>query len=154
MGVSRSGKQLAVKLEAMADDFGDLPLAQVKEASLHIKNSILRLTPKSLSGVGKRGARIGVRYNVGQYDDGAKSLVFATGPFHLIERNTSAHRIPRVRKRGKPRPIAIPGVGVRMSAQHPGTKGKHPFERGVRAAMPEARRILSSTTGFVIHKHF
>lgn len=94
-----------------------------------------------LRGVGKRGARIGVRYRL--YPN--RAYVFMYGPAQLLERDTSAHRIPRefrgranragVRKRNTS-VIVIPGVGVRASAMHPGTHGKHPFEKGVIAAAP------------------
>lgn len=162
MGVSKSGKQLARKFQRTIDDFDDLTLAQVKEASQIIKTEVTRRAPKKLSGVGKRGARIGVRYNVDRFGDAfeAKSLVFATGPFHLIERATEAHRIPRAevgrgkRRRANTKPIVIPGVGVRRSAQHPGTKGKYPWRKGNAAAEEKVQQVLTSKTATVIRRNF
>lgn len=160
MGVSRSGRELSVKLAKVANDLDDLPAVQVKMASLHVKKSILTLAPARLRNVGKKGSKLGVRFNMGIYDGVAKSLVFATGPWQIIERDTKPHRIPRAttgrgrNKRANKRPVLIPGVGVRAWANHPGTRGKHPFDRGVKAAMPEAKRILESPTAALLRKHF
>ncbi len=87
-----------------------------------------------LRGVGKRGAKVGVRYD---FVNSASALVRATGPFHLLERDTRAHRIPKTRGgRARKRVAVIPGVGVRAWANHPGTKGKHPWAKGVAVALP------------------
>lgn len=101
-------------------------------AAAGVKNGRLR-------GVGKKGARVGVRYQpLGE----ARYLVKATGPFQLIESNTKPHRVPRQPKTGraKKRVVVIPGVGVRAYANHPGTKGKHPWAKGVAAAVPAQRK--------------
>lgn len=103
---------------------------QAQMASAGVQNGKLR-------GVGKRGAKIGVRYDA----LGDKALVRATGPFHLIERDTKAHPIPKKRgARARKRVVVIPGVGVRAWANHPGTHGKHPWEKGVVAAIPIQRK--------------
>jgi hypothetical protein len=68
-------------------------------------------------------------------------IVRATGPAHLIERNTSPHRIAPKRRRGRGRGrgvLAIPGIGFRPYVNHPGTTGKHPFEKGAKAAVRPA----------------
>lgn len=95
-----------------------------------------------LSGVGKSGARVDVRYQQAPSGD---YLVQAVGPYQLIERDTHGHRIPktldqtnskrqarqrRAGFRGR-KPLHIPGIGYRTSVHHPGTRGKHPFERAV-----------------------
>lgn len=88
-----------------------------------------------LSGVGKRGARIGARF-----DTERDSVTFkATGPVHFLAHPMSPHRIPKERKRGRRRVVVIPGVGVRAWAHHPGTRGKDSWNR----AFPEARRKVS-----------
>lgn len=155
MGVSRSPAELQRKLERLAGDLADLDLAVVKEASQLTKESVLKYAPSRMSGVGKKGAKIGVRYNVGNFGGVAQSRVFATGPFHLIERNTRAHRIPKDRgKRGRRRYAVIPSVGVRAWAMHPGTKGKHPWEKGVNAAEPRVRALLEKKTALAIRRVF
>ena len=159
MGVSRSGRELSVKLAKVANDLDGLPRKQVETAALHVKRTILRFAPSRLRNVGKKGSRLNVRYNTGVYEGAAKALVFATGPWQIIENDTKAHKIPRQttrtgRQRRNLRPVVIPGVGVRAWADHPGTKGKHPWAKGVRAAQPEMDRILQSPVTALLHRHF
>lgn len=95
------------------------------------------------------------------------AVIRATGPLHLLERNTSAHFIPRVaqkslvtyrlnkktgrltagqkKRRGRAgggTTLSIPGIGFRKSVTHPGTTGKRPFERGVSTGSQQAGRIV------------
>jgi hypothetical protein len=58
------------------------------------------------------------------------------------------------RRRANTKPIVIPGVGVRRSAQHPGTKGKYPWRKGNEAAEPKVREVLTSKTATVIRRNF
>lgn len=98
--------------------------------------------PRGRLNVGKRGAKVGVRYDL---RSDTEAIVRMTGPAQLIERDTKAHRIPRGtvgqgrRQRANTKRIVIPNVGVRMWAQHPGTKGKHPWEKGLQASLPDVR---------------
>lgn len=119
-----------------------------------------------LSGVGKRGARVGVRTTF----DGPSAIIQATGPMQLIERDTSAHSIPRVVGSRRTRTAAgklshkretngrnlngqkvlfFGGRFVTGPIQHPGTKGKHPFERGILltrdAALADAAHQLTTS---------
>lgn len=89
-----------------------------------------------LSGVGKRGARIGARFDM---DGAGRVTVKATGPVQFLANPMSPHRIPRQRSRGRRRVVVIPGVGVRAFANHPGTPGKDSWNR----AVPEARRKVT-----------
>ena len=105
-----------------------------------------------LSGVGRKGARVGARFDV-KGTRNPTALIRATGPLHLVERDTSPHSIyPKgrtfsttrkgnVRRRGTTRALKI-GDGFAAYAEHPGTRGKHPFEKGVRKAAPETPRIF------------
>lgn len=85
-----------------------------------------------------RNAKVGVNYKLRDTKDGAYARIQATGPLPLIERDVKDHRIPRAnarlrRRRGaasRRKIVVIPGVGVRAYAEHPGTQGQHPFERG------------------------
>lgn len=110
-----------------------LVAAQAVKTSVQAQMQAAGVENGKLRGVGKRGAKVGVRYDV----LGDKALVRATGPFHLLERDTKEHRIPKVRgARARKRVVVIPGVGVRAWANHPGTKGKHPWAKGVTVAIP------------------
>jgi hypothetical protein len=139
-----------------------LVLAEKKIAFANAKNlraGALATTRAAAPGlrlnVGKRGARIGIRYDA----IGPNSYrVKATGPYQLIERDTDAHIEPRkrsgtiirtykrsgktvLRKRGST--LLIPGIGFRQSAQHPGTTGKHPWARAVAAYAGTAARVAA-----------
>jgi hypothetical protein len=124
-----------------------------------------------MSNVGKRGARISIKYRVGKKGELPWASIKVTGPAQLIERDTRAHPIyPRGTSGGRQGagrkkkfnatvgpfamqgPIAVgkkrgnlimpPVSGFRRSAFHPGTTGKHPFARGQKAAQPAVLRII------------
>lgn len=119
-----------------------------------------------LSGVGKKGSKLGVRYNVRGYYGNISAIVSATGALHLIERDTKAHEIPRGSSSRRARTtsgrLSVKRVatgrslsqGVRLKNpqwqsgwatgpfEHPGTKGKAPFEIGVRTAEPIVRGVM------------
>lgn len=146
--------------------------AAINKAALTTKGLIVtqigRATGGSmrLSGVGKKGSKLGVRYNVGGYYGAVTAIVSATGALHLIERDTKAHQIPRGsssrRIRTSSGRLSVKRVetgrslsqGVRLKNpqwqsgwatgpfEHPGTKGKAPFEMGVRAAEPVIRAVM------------
>lgn len=132
------------KTERMVGELGKLEAATVTVAALAVKTSVLAQLQAAgvdngrLRGVGKKGAPVGVSVAV----TGHTAIVAATGKaFVLIESDTKAHRIPRERgPRARRRYAVIPGVGVRAFANHPGTKGKHPWEKGVAAAIPLAAK--------------
>lgn len=142
----------ALKTAKMGVELSTLEIRTVQIASLAVKNSVLAqmqvagVDGGKLRGVGKKGAKIGVRYDIA----GKRSLVRATGPFHLLERPTKAHRTPKEAKSGraKRKVVNIPGVGVRAWANVAGTKGKYPWAKGVAAAMP----IQNKAQGLALHQ--
>lgn len=155
MGTSTSWAELDGKLAAFARDVSDLPKGQVGRAALATKKSVQAFMPARLRGVGKRGAPLRVRYVESGSGDASSATVFVTGPAQLIERDTQAHRIPRQRgPRARQRLIVIPNVGVRASANHPGTKGKHPWARGVGVALPLIRREFDASGALALRRHF
>lgn len=122
-----------------------------------------------LSGVGRRrgragGARLGVRVRI----QGNSAEVLASGPLPLIDRNVPGHVIRSAYVRGAYRTtrtggqilgpaaptirgdrravIAIPGVGFRRSARHPGTRGKDTWDRGKRLGLPAADIEIATET--------
>ena len=106
-----------------------------------------------LSGVGKKGARVGARYDkhFAATEDAPAMEIKATGPLHLIERDTRAHLIlPRGQtftakggRRSGRKALKI-GDEFRLYAEHPGTSGKRPFARGVARARPEVPRLIQT----------
>jgi len=138
------------KTSKMEGELRNLERNTVKVAALAVKTSVTAqmaaagVKDGKLRGIGKKGARVGVRYDI----TGKTALVRATGPFHLIERDTRAHRIPKQRgARARKRVVVIPGVGVRAYADHPGTKGKHPWAKGVAAAIPVQEKAQGVALG-------
>lgn len=110
-----------------------------------------------LSNVG-RGARVGARYDI-QGRQNPTALVRATGPLRLLDNPTRPHRIGAKVKKGRSqssraafynaifgggsgygsaKPLRTP-YGPRYSVQHPGTRGKRTFWKGVTAAKPFVR---------------
>lgn len=143
--------QFAVKMRRVADDVKRADDQITVRAALTVKRSVQGhlavAAPRGRLNVGKRGQRVGVRYDLRKPTE---AVVRMTGPAHILERDTKAHRIPREsrgRGRGRTRNVkrlSIPGIGVRMSAQHPGTKGKHPWEKGVTAALPKLGDVAAA----------
>lgn len=156
MGVSRSPAELAAKLEV----FGKVHLSAARRDGVgkgallittSVRRELGRVMPSGrLSGVGKRGARVSVGFDAPRSLSAPVALVRMKGPAHLIESDTSPRTIrPRRRSRGGParRALAIPGVGLRASVQHPGTRGKHPWRRGVQAS----RHLVLPTIQAEVH---
>jgi len=102
-----------------------------------------------LSGVGARGARVGAKYDV-KGSTNVTAIVSAKGPLQLIERDTAPHLIiPRGRRVGKRGRRLKGGMVLHManggfaaSAVHPGTRGKHPFERGYLKSRDKTGRVF------------
>lgn len=94
-----------------------------------------------LSGVGRRGARVGAKYTVLSAGD---ALIQATGPLHLIERPTRGHEItPRRKwsrsKRGRRAALNAAGqIYARVDVR--GTSGKRPFRKGIARSKDKAAR--------------
>lgn len=164
MGTSNSPAELARKLARVAVLVEkDVDYAATEAAALLIKSNIVAIAPKRLKGVGKRGAKLGVRYNIGHYEAAAKALIYATGPFQLVERDTKAHAIPRANRRNRTvvhLPYSVQtvshasGTTAVATVHHPGTKGKHPFEKGALAAMPLIGPLYDSRLALVMHEIF
>lgn len=146
-----SGPSVAKVLNRVASDVSRDTGKVVGAAALAAKKvHLVRLAADTggdlrLSGVGAKGAKLGVKYTV----LGDSAVIQATGPAHLIERSTKAHRIgPRKRRRG----IVIPGVGVRAYAHHPGTAGKATWAKGRLAAWPKIRKEMRQGIFSIVKK--
>lgn len=102
-----------------------------------------------LSHVGKRGARIGARFDL----VAGEAFVKATGPVPLLANPTKPHTIPRAGRR-RPKGLLIPGVGVRASVNHPGTKGKDTWNRGRESAQPKIRAAIGEKSDAIVRRAF
>jgi hypothetical protein len=133
----------------------DIPAAIVTETKKlytdSTRTSVLAATNGGrLRNVGKSGASVGV-FN---RQEGATAFVRARGPLHLIEWDNSPHEIPSAtrtrrqrtaagrlshkrestgRQLSQRRILVINGNVITGPVKHPGTKGKHPFEKGILA---------------------
>ena len=166
----------------MTRDLGDLaasasraakamPAAQLKgveKSALHTVTIIRKQIASAvgpdmrMSGAsrGKAGAKVGARYKVYAKAGDPVAYIRATGPLQLIERDTQAHTITargRTRKkRGKgfragAKALTV-GTGFRVRVEHPGTRGKHPFERGVELAGKDTKKIFKREIGLALEK--
>lgn len=138
MGVSRSPLQLAEKMAVAAVEVGEIPAIATKAAGEAAAALIRAVAPARLRNVGKKGAALNVVVTSWSAPGGAKGIVkpHPAGPWSIIEFDTKAHTIPKERKRGRRRAVRMPDGQVRSTVHHPGTKGKHPFEKGAAAAVP------------------
>jgi hypothetical protein len=143
---SNVGATVARKANAIAREIDASRRTALGDAGLVLKRSVedarARVAPSGrLRNVGK-GARLNVRYDV----EGERQVkVKVTGPWPIIEENTKAHTVQPKKRKGK-KAIAFNGM-ARASAQHPGTKGKHPFRKGIEAGQAKAVRALGESIG-------
>lgn len=108
----------------------------IEASALAAKTALLAApgAPKFLRGVGRKGARVGVRYDVKGVGN-PTALVRWFGPAHLVNNPTKAHTIAprgRTRRRGNAMALNTPD-GPRAKANHPGTRGKRFFQKIGRA---------------------
>ncbi len=165
MGTSTSWAQLDHKLKALAQDAADMPKGQVGRSALLTKKSVQAFMPARLRGVGRNGRKLTAKYNEHGAGSEASALVFVIGPLQLIERDTKAHDIPKVRgSRARTRYAVLPAAVARSSGKgssrvfarvhSKGTKGKHPFEKGVNAAVPLIQREFDAAGALLLRRHF
>jgi hypothetical protein len=141
--------EVAGRMRAVEESTAKGMRVTVTAAAMKAKVAISAGAPASLRGVGK-GAKLGVRYTLSGGEVSPSAKLKATGPWQLIEENTSPHIIrPKRRSKSKGRgakgAIVIPGIGARAYAHHPGTKGKHPWAKGVEKAEPLVAKEMSKT---------
>lgn len=139
------GQQLAHKMHRVGVEITGASKTSVQRVARSTKTRLeasLRQGAPSmrLSGVGRSGAAIGVSAaDVRSKGTHASALIRATGPLHLLERDTKAHFIdPTPRSRDVTEALVLLDGQLRGSVYHPGTKGKKLWEKGVKDATPPA----------------
>lgn len=111
-----------------------------------------------LSGVGKRGAKVSARYDI-KGTKNPTALVRANGPLHLVERDTKPHEIDATRtrtgrrRRSGKKALSTP-YGPKAKVRHPGTRGKHPWQRAVDQTLPHTPHIFSAEINAAMKKLF
>jgi hypothetical protein len=165
--LSSNTAQFISRLNQYIANMSVTPKQSVQSAATLYKTSINAEISRAtggknrLSGVGKNGARVGVRSKVFATSETATAIISASGPLHLLERDNKKHDIPRTESSRRLRTPAgrlsykREATGRALSGRkvlflkgaqhpilgpvhHPGTKGKHPFEKGVNRAERDA----------------
>lgn len=142
----RTMLDFAASCAATPDALQKAQLKGVRKAALFVTKTI-RLEIRNatggdsrLSGVGKNGARVGARYDVkGKVNPTA--IINATGQLHFIEHDMKPHDITPKKRSGK-KAVRTP-YGAYRKVQHPGTKAKRPFAKGVQKAAPKTTDIFN-----------
>lgn len=106
-----------------------------------------------MRGVGRNGAKVSVGFDL-KGTTNPTALVRMRGPAHLLERSTKPHQIGGKRRRGKGGRIKFPDGSVRNTVQHPGTKGKFVWARGVDTAKPLVIATFHSAAQTSLFKTF
>lgn len=150
------------KLVRLQSELEKIPNEALKDSALFTKKAVMSIlgrpngSPLVMKGVGKKGNhKIGVTFDIKGRGETATALIRAFGQFHLIERDTKPHTIPRTRGSRRARTssgrisakrvatdrtysgrrlLVIGGQVVTGPINHPGTRGKHAWERGVDVA--------------------
>jgi hypothetical protein len=149
MGTSTSVPQFVGKLDRYAALQKGVEKTGVagaaKAVSTAITAEVLAQTHGTarLSGVGKKGARLGVRTVI----TSNRAVITATGPWQFIEGDTRKHDIsPRGRRTGKrgralkgAKALTIGGEFYASAKNTGGSKGKRPFAKGTVAGEPAAK---------------
>lgn len=134
------------RLEKMPEVVRQAGVKTINEAALLTKQAFLAApgAPRFLRGVGKRGAKVGVRYKLLGGTSNPSAVVRWWGPAHLVNNPTKAHDIkPRGssgRRRSGAKALLING-DMRASSHRKATTGKHFFEAGREAARIALPRV-------------
>lgn len=152
-------KDVAARMRKVEDATKKGTRGTVVAAAMKAKIVISSGAPSRLRGVGRAGAKLGVRYTIRGSEMNPSAQLRATGPWQLIEKDTKPHRIGPKKRRGGSRSgrgggVAVPGVGVFRSVHHPGTKGKHPWAKGVEKAEPVVAREMGQKTANIVKAAF
>ncbi len=138
MGVSKTPHELAGKLFKAAGSLSapKLPLIAAAETT----KAIFRVNAGSLIGDKPTGHRkkIGVRDD---FVGPTKVIVRYTGPAHLMNNPTKPHEIRPKGRRGK-KALSFGGHAY-GSVRHPGTKGKHFFEKAEAEAIKVVPGVMA-----------
>ncbi len=151
-------KEVAARMNKVADATKKGTRATVVAAAMKSKVIISSGAPARLRNVGKSGGKLGVRYTISGGDLNPSAKLRATGPWPIIESDIGPHRIGPKKRRGGARSgrgggVSTPG-GVFRSVHHPGTKGKHPWAKGVEKAEPVAAKEMSQKTANIVKAVF
>lgn len=163
MGVSRSVPELQAKLKRFSAAQQNVRRVGVRNATAVMAASIdaelvAATGDRRLSGVGKNGARLGIKTVIGN----DKASLSATGPWQLVEGDTKKHDISprgrRVGKRGRPlkgaQALKIGGGFYASAKATGGSKGKEPWAKGTIAGRPLAAKAFDAAEAAALREVF
>lgn len=127
-------------LEEFVGKIGELMAAELQVAREGtalavpvVEASIRATSPSVLRGYHGRGSgTLGLRHVI----HGEEAEIIGIGPWALIERNTRPHGEPKALDG-----VVVTPYGVFSHVQHPGTQGKHVFQRGSEISVPAVERV-------------
>ena len=150
MGKSTSVAQFSGKIQKAGANLKAAQKPAIEREALAAKK-YMQTAARMAAGADMRLSGMkGRKLDVGYQSHGTKATVFARGPWGLTEFGAGPHIIssrrgggsrrsrstrlsafgPSIGRGGRVRgAINIPGIGWRLYARHPGTKGKHTWER-------------------------
>lgn len=146
--MSSSPDQLAARLQSAGRGITRANRVGVEKACLAGKGVMLAALDaagggKGLRGVGRSGARVGVRYDVRGFQNPVGILRY-TGPVHLLNNPTKAHDIKN-RRRGGKRALSPSGnPWAAAVVRHPGTPGKKFHDRAEPIVLAQSKRIIAA----------
>lgn len=153
MGTSTSIDQFAAKITKAGTNLKEAEQVSIVESAQAGKAIMLaNMGFTRMRGVGRKGARVGVRYTV-KGGSSPSVLLGYFGPVHLANNPTSPHRIePKSGRSGK-KAIVVGGQPV-ANADHPGTAGKKFFERSKPQVQQTAGKILERSVQTALRRSF
>ncbi len=160
MGTSSSAAELAGKFGRAAVALKDAQREGVREAGIVSKAIFIESLPtRTMSGVGRRGARVGARFTQPKGSP-PFTVVSYTGPVHMLNNRVGRHLIgPKGWRRargakGRLKFTAGDG-GIRSGVvEHPGVPGKKFAPDAMRKAAEAAPRQIEMATSRALRKVF
>lgn len=179
--MAKSFGEFAVDAFNMAASLPDATAKATASAALEVTNTI-RAEIRTDSGgdmvLSGMGAKVGARYSV-RGGSSPTALISATGPMQILESDTQSHSIlsggvgrakgrsRAARRQAKQelynalfggqfsgaRPLSTP-YGPRYSVNHPGTKGKKTWSRGVEKAAPHVPKVYQDALAKHLRRYF
>lgn len=156
--LSQMPRDIANRLDRVEKDLERSRRATMRAAAQAAKDEQLRVMRGDAGGDltlsrvrSGRGAKIGARYD---FTADGNVLVKAVGPVPLIANPSKAHLIPRQSARRGRKRLRLADGSIRLSVDHPGTKGKDTWNRGRRQATPVVTRVIGDRTDRTIIRSF
>jgi len=137
--------------------------ASVKQGAVVIRTEALTALTAvgvrgfTLHGVNRKkgGAKLGVITKVSGSGSSTNALIKATGPWHLIERDTAKHQVgAKLNSEGDYPVLHWGGIWATGPFMAGGSHGRHPWRIGTKHAQPKVAKLYEKEVGGAIRKAF